>query len=89
MVRDYESESDRDALVDLDELVITEEKITIEFGYPLSVNVYMEFKIKEGFTNMDLFRYVYEGYKKIAVTSMKTDQIHANIIPFLLIQEIN
>jgi len=65
MIRDYETEFDRNSLVDPDELVIQEEKITIEFRYPLSVKVYMEFESKRGFTNMDLFRCVYEGYKKI------------------------
>ncbi|MBA7645082.1 hypothetical protein ES703_52835 [subsurface metagenome] len=65
MVEDYASEYERNTLVNPDELAIKEDKITIEFSYPLSVKVYFKFEKEGGFTNMDLLRFVYEGYKKI------------------------
>jgi len=65
MVEDYAREYERNTLVNPDELAIKEHKITIEFSYPLSVKVYLEFEKEGGFTNMDLLRCVYEGYKKI------------------------
>ena len=64
-VVDYGSEYTRNRIVDPDELVIKEEKITIRFTYPLSVKVYLEFENEGGFTKLDLFRCIYEGYKKI------------------------
>ena len=65
MVEDYASEYERNTLVNPDELAIKEDKITIEFSYPLSVKVYFKFEKEGCFTNMDLLRFVYEGYKKI------------------------
>jgi len=65
MVSDYGSEYERNTLVKPDELAIKENKITIEFSYPLSVKVYFKFEKEGGFTNMDLLRCVYEGYTKI------------------------
>lgn len=62
---DYEVEEVRNRLVEPDELIIKEEKITILFTYPLSVKVKFEFENKDGFTRLDLFRCIYEGYKKI------------------------
>ena len=64
-VSDYGSEYERNTLVKPDELAIKEDKITIEFSYPLSVKVYFKFEKEGGFTNMDILRCVYEGYTKI------------------------
>ena len=62
---DYEVEEFRNRIIDPDELLIKEEKITILFTYPLSIKVKFEFENKGGFTRLDLFRCIYEGYKKI------------------------
>lgn len=61
----YEDEYMRKTLVNADEIVIKDEKISIIFTYPLSVRVVLQFENKRGFTRMDLLRCIYEGYKKI------------------------
>lgn len=64
-VIDYEKGRVREKISNPDKIVILEDKISINFRYPLSVQVAFEFENKGGFTRMDLFRCIYEGYKKI------------------------
>lgn len=52
-------------LINPDELIIKEEIIKIEYSYPLSVKAVFEYKNKDGFSRMDLWRCIYNGYKKI------------------------
>lgn len=61
----YEDEVRRKSLSNPDEIIIKDEKINIEFTYPLSVRVEFEYVKKGGFSRMDLWRCIYEGYKKI------------------------
>ena len=61
----YENEVDRDQLRNPNEIVIEDEKIWIEFTYPLSVRVEFEYNNKGGFSRLDLWRCIYEGYKRI------------------------
>ncbi|NVM54285.1 MAG: hypothetical protein HWN66_11340 [Candidatus Helarchaeota archaeon] len=61
----YEDEGRRSQLQDSEDLVIKDEKIKILFQYPLSNDVLLEFESIGGFTRMDIFRCIYEGYKKI------------------------
>ncbi len=62
---DYEDEGRRKKMINPKERVIKSKKITIVFSYPLSTVVRFEYENKKGFTRMDLFKYIYEGYKKI------------------------
>lgn len=64
-VIDYEDEEIREQLVHPNALVIKDEKISIEFRYPLSVKVFFDYERKGGFRRLDLFKCIYEGYKKI------------------------
>ncbi|MFX1385093.1 MAG: hypothetical protein ACFFBP_21935 [Promethearchaeota archaeon] len=52
-------------LLNPDEIVIKDEQIRIRFTYPLSAKVEIEFQNKGGFSEKDLFRYIYKGYTKI------------------------
>ena len=45
--------------------MIKEETISIKFSYPLENKVSFEYHNKGGFTRLDLFRCIYEGYKDI------------------------
>lgn len=47
------------------ERVVKNKKITMVFSYPLSRVVKFEFENKKGFSRIDLFKHIYEGYKKI------------------------
>lgn len=64
-VIDYEDEEIRSMVINPDAKVIEDEKIKIRFTYPLSVKIFLEYESKGGFTRMDLFRCIYQGYKKI------------------------
>jgi len=64
-VIDYEDEGKRRLMIKPNERVIKSKKITIVFGYPLSKVVKFNYESKKGFTRMDLFKHIYEGYKKI------------------------
>lgn len=64
-VSDYPPEDKRSCLRNPDEIVITDEKIIIDFDYPLSVVVGFKYYNKGGFSRMDLWRCICEGYKKI------------------------
>jgi len=65
LVIDYADEELRNKIIDLDEIIVPDEKIIIRITYPLSVEVYNEYEQKGGFSRKDLFRYIYEAYKKI------------------------
>jgi len=62
---DYEDKELRSRIIDLDEIIIPDEKITIRITYPLSVEVNNEYEQKCGFSRKDLFRFIYEEYTKI------------------------
>ena len=64
-VVDYMREDLRNRLINADEIIIKDENITIRFTYLLSIEVLVECEKEGGFTRMDLFRLVYENYKRI------------------------
>lgn len=64
-VIDYAKDYLRKRLINPDEIIIEDEKITIRFTYPLSIEVLVECEKKGGFSRMDLFRLIYENYKRI------------------------
>ena len=64
-VTDYEVHVLRNNIIDPDDILISDESIKINFTYPLSLKVEFTFNNKGGFTRIDLFRCIYEGYKKI------------------------
>ncbi|MBN1214716.1 MAG: hypothetical protein JXA99_04665 [Candidatus Lokiarchaeota archaeon] len=47
----------------LNKLIIAEESITIQFIHP--INMLKVFKSKGGFTKMQLYKCIYEGYKQM------------------------
>ena len=64
-VIDYADEEFRNRIINPEEIIITDEKITIRITYPISVEVVHEYEQKGGFSRKDLFRYIYEAYKEI------------------------
>lgn len=54
-----------DELIDPDTIVISRDKITITFSYPLERETKLTFTNPGGFSRYDFFRCVYEGYKNI------------------------
>jgi hypothetical protein len=64
-VDDYEQDYVREGVINPDEIVIPDEETTILFTYPLSRKVEFTYTQKGGFTRMNLYRCIYEGYKKI------------------------
>lgn len=62
---DYADEELRNRIIDPDEIIIPDEKITLRITYPLSVKLIYEYEQKGGFSRKDLFRIIYEAYKKI------------------------
>lgn len=64
-VIDYAKEYLRKRIIKPDEIIIPDEKITLRITYPLSVEVQRQRKQKGGFSRKDLFRWIYEEYKKI------------------------
>jgi len=64
-VINYNVEEMRNRLVNPNKVVINDEKIQILFSYPLTNKVMFTYEKRGGFTRMDLFRLIYEGYKKI------------------------
>ncbi len=77
-VADYLDRSKLD-LVDPNEKVTDLERLNITFDYPLTTPVVIGFSNAGGFTRMDLFRVIYEGYKSIydreEIACGKTDNI--------------
>ena len=61
----YDDKYTRNHIIDGEQVVIHDKEIKIQFDYPLNKNVYFEYKNESGFTRIDLFRYILEGYKKI------------------------
>ncbi len=61
-------------LIDPDELIINRRKIKIKFSYPLSNPTHITFQSKNGFTRKDLFRVIYEGYKRIYDEEERVDK---------------
>lgn len=61
----YTDEKLRNKIINPDEIIIPDEKITLKITYPLSVEVDREYEQRGGFSRMDLFRYIYEAYKNI------------------------
>lgn len=61
----YEDEGCRCQLQDSEDLVIKDEMVKILFQYPLTNEILVEFENSGGFTRMDIFRCIYEGYKSI------------------------
>jgi len=45
--------------------VIKSKEISIVFSYPLTQIQIFKYENKKGFTRRDLFKHIYEGYKKI------------------------
>ncbi|GAF92717.1 unnamed protein product, partial [marine sediment metagenome] len=66
-VNDFERDDIETSLVKAQDIVIKDEKIKIFFDYPIKNKVYFEFesKSKKGFTRLDLFRCIYDGYMRI------------------------
>ncbi len=67
-VVDYEDQHVINNLVNPQALLIKEETFTILFNYPLKNPVTFKYTNSGGFTRLDLFRCVHEGYKKIYET---------------------
>jgi len=64
----YKEQVILDALDKPKELLIKDKTISIRFDYPLTHEVSFEYNKKDGFTRLDLFRCIYEGYIKIYET---------------------
>lgn len=62
---DYANEELRNRIINPDEIIIPDEKITLRITYPLSVEVLYEYEQKGGFSRKDLFQIIYKEYKKI------------------------
>ncbi len=65
LIIDYADENLRNRIINPDEVIIPDEKITIKFTYPLSVEIVREYEQKGGFSRKDLFRHIFEAYKNI------------------------
>ncbi len=63
-VLDYEDQNLRDELVNANEIMIEDEKISVSFTYPLSEEVIVECEKEGGFSRIDLFKLIYENYKR-------------------------
>ncbi len=64
-VLDFEDEEMRENLINPNEVVIEDEKITMIISYPLSVEFSRTLEKKGGFTRLDVFKNIYEAYKQI------------------------
>ncbi len=64
-VLDFEDKKARENLINPDEVIIKDEKITMIITYPLSVEVRLPLEKKGGFTRLDVFKNIYETYKQI------------------------
>lgn len=64
-VLDFENKEVRDNLINPDEVVINDEKITMVITYPLSVDVSITLEKRGGFTRLDVFKNIYKAYKLI------------------------
>ena len=66
-VLDFEDKETRENLINPDEVVIKDEKITMVITYPLSVEFSVILEKKGGFTRLDVFKSIYEAYKQIYI----------------------
>jgi len=66
----YEEEDIKSKVLNPEEIVIRDEDISIVFTYPLSTKAIFSHHSAGGFSRMDLFRCIYEGYKKIYDTEV-------------------
>ena len=64
-VLDFEDKEARENLINPNEVVIKDEKITMTITYPLSIEVSLPLEKKGGFTRLDIFKNIYEVYKQI------------------------
>lgn len=64
-ILDFEDKEARENLINPDEVVIKDEKITMTITYPLSVEISLALEKKGGFTRLDVFKSIYEAYKQI------------------------
>ena len=62
---DFEDKDIIENLINPDEVVITDERITMNITYPLSVEVNIPLEKKGGFTRMNVFKSIYEASKLI------------------------
>ena len=65
LVVDYANEELRNRIINPDEIIIPDEKITLRITYPLSVKVNYEREHKGGYSRKLLFEWIYQAYKKI------------------------
>ena len=64
-VLEFENKETRENLIKPNEVVIKDEKITMVVSYPLSVEFRAILEKKGGFTRLDVFKNIYEAYKRI------------------------
>ena len=64
-ILDFEDKEARENLINPNEVVIKDEKITMIVTYPLSVEVSRTLEKKGGFTRLDVFKNIYDVYKWI------------------------
>lgn len=64
-ILDFEDKEVRENLINPNKVVIKDEKITMNITYPLSIEVSLILEKKGGFTRMDVFKHIYEAYKRI------------------------
>ncbi len=60
-VLDFEDKEARENLINPNEVVIKDEKITMTVTYPLSVEVSITLEKKGGFTRLDVFKSIYSS----------------------------
>ncbi len=61
----YDDGFTRNHIIDGEQVVILDKEIIIQFDYPLNKEVYFMYENESGFTRLDLFQCIFEGYKKI------------------------
>ena len=74
-VVEHVKENIDDVLIDARQIIIEQPKITIEFDYPLSHHVLLEFESPGGFSRRKLLECIYNGYKKIYDEEASTGKI--------------
>jgi hypothetical protein len=64
-VNDYAKDYLQNRIINPDEIIIPDEKISIRFTYPLSVELIYEYEQNWGFSRKNLFKFIYKAYKRI------------------------
>jgi len=64
-ILDFEDKEVKENLINPNEVVIKDEKITMTITYPLSVEINHTLEKKGGFTRLDVFKSIYKAYKQI------------------------